>query len=527
MLAQQMFYYEDNVDSILVFYNKWEKEAEKQKNIELQGNIKYFTLAAVSNRDRKELFLTLIYPSLDFLKKHERWQYYDYLQNALFRIYIRDNKYVEAIQHAKALHEETKLSQRKEGIAVAHRMLAVAYLTVGRYADSEEHGKMCVEILESLDHPHPLLQDAYIVWVDALNYQKKYDETLNALKLWEVALEQLGHDAITMYDFYWISAIAYIDMGDLVKGEAYMLKADSIEASHFHKPRHSRDLFWAKIKEGRKEYAQALDLINASYPDISSDIEILPVKARLLCKMGRGIEAYPLYEHLQEVKDSLQKNYFNVQLDELRTQYEVDKHIAEKERNRNYFLFALGGCVLLLIVLGIWISYSRAIVKKNRGLYLQIKEQDRLASELEAMTKHYEEVAPLIPPESDVETRLMVSLPGTHQQRQFVSRLRNYLLENKYYTTFDIDIQELTSKMATNRTSLFEALKAVTGKTPMEFINDLRLDEAKRLLDDSNLTIETIAIECGFYTARTFYRQFRERYRISPTEYRKIAGEQR
>jgi AraC-like DNA-binding protein len=57
----------------------------------------------------------------------------------------------------------------------------------------------------------------------------------------------------------------------------------------------------------------------------------------------------------------------------------------------------------------------------------------------------------------------------------------------------------------------------------MEFITYLRLDEAKRLLDNSDLTIENIAYECGFNTYSTFYRQFCERYRISPTAYRKIA----
>jgi len=52
------------------------------------------------------------------------------------------------------------------------------------------------------------------------------------------------------------------------------------------------------------------------------------------------------------------------------------------------------------------------------------------------------------------------------------------------------------------------------------------LDEAKQLLDVSDLNVETIAFECGFSTDRTFYRQFRDRYRITPTEYRNIAKKQ-
>jgi AraC-like DNA-binding protein len=78
--------------------------------------------------------------------------------------------------------------------------------------------------------------------------------------------------------------------------------------------------------------------------------------------------------------------------------------------------------------------------------------------------------------------------------------------------------------MATNRAYLFDAIKTVTGKTPMVFINHLRLDEAKRLLDNTPLTIETIACECGFTTSSTFYRQFRDRYQITPAAYRKMAA---
>ena len=202
---------------------------------------------------------------------------------------------------------------------------------------------------------------------------------------------------------------------------------------------------------------------------------------------------------------------------EVQRSIEVQLKEEKLKRNQHYLFFALGGCVLLAIALGIWINRNRTIVKKNRDLYRQIKEQDRLAEELEAMSKQYEQI---------VETGRAPSLPGSQQQRQLVSRLRDFLLKERYYAKFDIDIQELILKMSTNRTYLFEALKAVTGKTPMEFLNCLRLDEAKQLLDVSDLNVETIAFECGFSTDRTFYRQFRDRYRITPTEYRNIAKKQ-
>jgi AraC family transcriptional activator of mtrCDE len=52
----------------------------------------------------------------------------------------------------------------------------------------------------------------------------------------------------------------------------------------------------------------------------------------------------------------------------------------------------------------------------------------------------------------------------------------------------------------------------------------MRIDEARRMLENNpELTIENIAEDCGFIQLRTFYRNFKERYQMSPAQYRKIA----
>ncbi|MBP3633909.1 MAG: AraC family transcriptional regulator [Oscillospiraceae bacterium] len=53
-----------------------------------------------------------------------------------------------------------------------------------------------------------------------------------------------------------------------------------------------------------------------------------------------------------------------------------------------------------------------------------------------------------------------------------------------------------------------------------DYINSLRLDEAVRLLEHSDLSMEQIAEEAGFPTTRTFHRAFRKKYNISPSKYK-------
>ena len=52
------------------------------------------------------------------------------------------------------------------------------------------------------------------------------------------------------------------------------------------------------------------------------------------------------------------------------------------------------------------------------------------------------------------------------------------------------------------------------------YVNGIRLNYAISMLDGTNKTITTICFESGFESQRTFNRVFKERYRVTPREYR-------
>ncbi|WP_169316203.1 AraC family transcriptional regulator [Mucilaginibacter paludis] len=62
---------------------------------------------------------------------------------------------------------------------------------------------------------------------------------------------------------------------------------------------------------------------------------------------------------------------------------------------------------------------------------------------------------------------------------------------------------------------------AVTGETINNFTNRMRNEKAARLLKFSKKSISTIALECGFSSASTFSRLFKQYFEISPSNYRK------
>ena len=52
------------------------------------------------------------------------------------------------------------------------------------------------------------------------------------------------------------------------------------------------------------------------------------------------------------------------------------------------------------------------------------------------------------------------------------------------------------------------------------YVNGIRLNYAVAMLDGTKATITDICYECGFESQRTFNRVFKERYRMTPKEYR-------
>ncbi len=62
---------------------------------------------------------------------------------------------------------------------------------------------------------------------------------------------------------------------------------------------------------------------------------------------------------------------------------------------------------------------------------------------------------------------------------------------------------------------------AAFGITPADFVEELRLDEARWLLLNADEPIDSVAMDVGYTTGDTFRRAFERRYGVAPTEYRK------
>ncbi|MBP3963001.1 AraC family transcriptional regulator [Paenibacillus lignilyticus] len=59
------------------------------------------------------------------------------------------------------------------------------------------------------------------------------------------------------------------------------------------------------------------------------------------------------------------------------------------------------------------------------------------------------------------------------------------------------------------------------GKTPMDYVTELRLQQARKLLKDTSLPMSAIAARCGYENEYYFSRIFKQKMAVSPSNYRK------
>jgi len=68
---------------------------------------------------------------------------------------------------------------------------------------------------------------------------------------------------------------------------------------------------------------------------------------------------------------------------------------------------------------------------------------------------------------------------------------------------------------------LSQFFKSKTGKTILEFVTELRINKAKELLMQTDLSLNYIAEEVGYYNVSSFIRRFKQVEGITPGEFRK------
>jgi transcriptional regulator GlxA family with amidase domain len=87
------------------------------------------------------------------------------------------------------------------------------------------------------------------------------------------------------------------------------------------------------------------------------------------------------------------------------------------------------------------------------------------------------------------------------------------------YTT-DNPVENMTRISGLSSRTFKRRFAAATGYAPLDYVQSLRIEEAKQMLETSDLAIDAIAAEVGYAEPAAFRRMFKRATSIAPLQYR-------
>lgn len=110
-----------------------------------------------------------------------------------------------------------------------------------------------------------------------------------------------------------------------------------------------------------------------------------------------------------------------------------------------------------------------------------------------------------------------VKLPKETPLTGLVAYIQEHLTE-------DLTLAKLARQACMSRSALIRQFHRTYGCTPVSFLLNLRIDLARKMLQDPGFQVKHVAYECGFQDVNYFIRLFRKRTGITPGRFQEMAG---
>lgn len=123
---------------------------------------------------------------------------------------------------------------------------------------------------------------------------------------------------------------------------------------------------------------------------------------------------------------------------------------------------------------------------------------------------------------ADRESGTAASPMSDEQMREVCDRASRYMLESGAYLSPDISLALFAKEVNIPQRTLSRAINGCLGCNFFEFVNRMRIEEAKRRLcelNSSDFNIESIYTDCGFRSRSTFYMVFKKMTGETPAKW--------
>ena len=433
--------------------------------------------------------------------------------------------------------EET-LNAALEGIELARqlgfkRQEASFYATAGsamelqRPGSGEAYLRKAINIIKSLDDAGAQPKASYYMSLLAqrLGENKKYAEGAQVCRERLAFIDEMEQKGIKMPAGYYekqrggaycVLACCEAELGNM--DEARRAAENYEKTAYAMTPTGQFNILPYYVKTGNKARVEQLserreDFMRQQGDTISMLYRTLFInKANLYKALGDYRQAFEATTRASIIQDSITARERDSKAEEYEVKFktqEAEMALKEKETTERIHLIIIISlaAILLLGALALWriILDRRQLNKRNRDLYDTIQQMQEKENEAEKM----------------LEETPMTALSGNQQLYQ---RIVSTMKEQKPYTNSNLNRDNLAQMLGTNYNLVADAIReCANGQSIGDFIDEWRLRHAAKLLAETEDSIGLVMSASGFVSRSHFNTLFRKRYKLTPTEYRKIS----
>ncbi|TLX72787.1 response regulator [Labilibacter sediminis] len=110
----------------------------------------------------------------------------------------------------------------------------------------------------------------------------------------------------------------------------------------------------------------------------------------------------------------------------------------------------------------------------------------------------------------------------TNNDQLFLEKIQNHVIQN--LDSDELSVESTAKELGMSRPVLYRKIKALTDLSPQQFVMNIKLKEAARIMKEENKNISETAFMVGFSDPKYFSQTFKKHFGMTPTQYLKQEG---
>jgi len=485
-----------------------------------------FTRKALTNKENNNL-LILYKDSILIAQKNNNIDDLAFYNLIVSKLYYNISAYNNSIEYGKsALNYYEQLKDTS--------MMMLTLINMGAIYGNIEERKIAYEYFARIDTLAALTNDSTARAYNLINLGLTFsdytpEKTLEYYKKAELFFKKNTKD--NMFKFYLFAnkASTLFKIGKYREALNYYFKAykiiDSTNNLAYTSVLSNIAVTYSKLSK----YDSSFYFLNKLLTDnkqfsTKESANIYSILTENFLATNQNDSAVHYYSKYREAIDSLLSEKHLEYVAKLKVLYETDKLVSniktqkleiEKANTRTFLLSVIS--ILFASALIVFIVLYKKLQHSYKNIVKESVKTIKLEEEFKKLKENYK------PQEKERDN---LKEEKTTEQNEDLStdllfeRIVKLIENEKLYLKEDLTINDLIERLNTNRTYISNAINSKTGMSFVKFINNYRINEAKKMLlspEYVNYTLEGIGKAAGFKSNATFYRVFKAETGVTPS----------